>query len=239
LLEQILDSHPQVFGVGEHRLLGELMDEIIAGEHGLEKFSKMQPEKIKNIGKLYVEQLRKLAPKNTRFITNKMLSNYYYVGFIRTILPKAKIIHTMRNPIDSCFSCFGRMFVETMNFTYSLKEVGEYYRRYMQLMEHWHTVVPSEYLLDVSYENLVKNFEVETKRVLDFIGLPWSDKCLSFHENTRRVETASIGQVHKPLYQSSAHRGNRFLPYLGELQGIVSDHYDQYNDKVNQWCRIN
>jgi tetratricopeptide (TPR) repeat protein len=244
LLEQILDSHPQVHGIGEHKLLGTIMNEYIVGEEGFKNFSSKTQEEISHIGKEYVDQLRTFAKQNKTFlnksksnqvfIANKMLSNFFYIGFIRTILPNAKIIHTMRNPMDSCFSCFGRFFEKTMNFTYSLKEIGEYYVRYIQLMEHWHKVVPNTYLLDVSYENLVTNFESEARRILEFLELPWDDNCLSFHKNKRLVETASIAQVQKPLYQSSANRTTRFLPYLGELKNIVGE---DYNQKVKLWCQ--
>jgi hypothetical protein len=139
----------------------------------------------------------------------------------------------MRHPLDSCFSCFGKFFKEPMNFSYNFKELGEYYVRYMQLMEHWHTVIPKQNLLDVSYERLVTNFEVETRRILDFIGLPWDEKCLSFHENDRRVKTASIAQIQKPLYQSSVNRAAHFSPYLSELKMIVGDDYDQI---IKKWC---
>lgn len=232
LLEQILASHPEVYGAGEQKILGEVTDQFL-GEHTLERFKQATADDLYAMGKMYVTELRRFSPQNAVFITDKMPANFFYIGIIKAILPHAKIIHTMRHPMDSCFSCFGKFFKDSMNFTYNLTELGNYYARYISLMEYWHTVIPNENLLDVSYEKLVNNIEVEAKRILDFIGLPWDDKCLSFHENTRRARTASVAQIQKPLYQSSVNRSTHFLPYLHELQSIVGHDYDK---QVQQWC---
>lgn len=231
LLEQILASHPEVYGAGEQKILGTVISQSL-GEYTLEHFAYMSAEELSAIGETYIKQLRALSSRNSRYITDKMPANFFYIGIIKAILPNAKIIHTMRNPSDSCFSCFGKFFKDSMNFAYTLKELGDYYARYMDLMNYWHEVIPSQNLLDVSYEKLVTNFESEAKRILNFIGLPWDERCLSFHENTRRAKTASIAQIQKPLYQSSVNRSLNFSPYLTELTAIVGSDYDE---KVEKW----
>jgi tetratricopeptide (TPR) repeat protein len=232
LLEQVLDSHPQIYGAGEQKLLGEITNQFL-GEKGLTYFSKMTSDELKQLGQAYIKALRALAPKDTLLITDKMPANFFYIGVIKAILPNAKIIHSMRNPLDSCFSCYGKFFKDAINFSYNLKELADYYARYMRLMEHWHHVIPKQNLLDVSYERFVAGFESETKRILDFIGVAWDEQCLSFHKNSRRVKTASIAQIQKPLYQSSVHRASHFSPYLSELKMIVGDGYDEC---VKKWC---
>lgn len=132
-----------------------------------------------------------------------MPANFFYLGLIHLALPNAKIIHAMRDPMDSCFLCYSRLFNDTMEFTYDLNSLGNYYRRYITLMQHWRTVLPENSFLDLSYEELVANTEVQARRVIEFIGLPWDDKCLEFYKNERVVKTASVAQVRKPIYKSS------------------------------------
>lgn len=235
LIEQILDCHPHVLGGGEQLLLGETIDEFL-GDETFDKFIGLSPDQLISVGDKYLKKLRKLAPRNTSFVVDKMPANFFYLGAIRSMLPGAKIIHSMRNPLDSCFSCFGKLFKDEMNFTYSLKELGEYYTRYADLMGYWHEVLPANFILDVSYEMLVDNFEEEIRRILDFVGLPWSDQCLAFHENKRRSKTASVAQIQKPLYNTSVGRGVHYGVYLNDIKLLVGN---KYNEQVDKWCLKN
>ena len=142
--------------------------------------------------------------------------NFFYVGLIRLILPDARIIHTLRDPVDTCVSCFSRLFTD-LPFSYDLAELGRYYRGYHELMAHWRSVLPAGAMLDVSYEDVVDNLEQQARRLIDFCGLPWDDRCLSFHETNRPIATSSNVQVRQPLYRSSLERWRRYEAYLQPL----------------------
>ena len=225
LLEQILSSHPAVHGAGE---LVDLNEVIIsaAGATGMRFPDFVQGLAAGDFGRLgeaYTQRVWQLAPQAER-ITDKMPANFFYLGMIRLMLPNAKIIHAMRDPMDSCFSCYSRLFNDTMEFAYDLGTLGRYYVRYMKLMRHWHAVLPAGTILDLSYEELVADTEAQARRVLEFVGLPWDDNCLEFHRNQRHVKTASVAQVRKPIYQTSVARWQRFTTHLTPLLEIVQDY---------------
>ena len=127
----------------------------------------------------YLDTLRKIAPEGER-VTDKMPSNYYFVGLIHLAMPNAKIIHTVRDPVDTCISCFSKLFTAEQNHTYDLGELGRYYRRYERLMAHWRRVLPAGRILDVRYEDVVADIEGAARRILAHCGLPWDERCLVF-----------------------------------------------------------
>ena len=141
---------------------------------------------LRRLGQAYLASLPPLPDGKTR-ITDKMPSNFFYVGLIRLILPNARIIHTVRDPVDTCVSCFSRLFRHGQAFSYDLAELGRYYRGYHELMAHWRSVLPAGAMLDVSYEDVVDNLEEQARRLIDYCGLPWDDRCLSFHETSRPI----------------------------------------------------
>ena len=159
LVEQILASHPQVFGGGELKLLGKALASISANEDGTSAFpptaSSMSGEHFRNLGARYLAELKQLAPGAIR-ITDKMPANFLYAGLIHLALPNAAIIHTIRDPIDTCISCFSKLFDEPQLHTYDLSELGRYYRSYRALMAHWRHVLPPHRILDVHYEEVVR-----------------------------------------------------------------------------------
>jgi tetratricopeptide (TPR) repeat protein len=219
LIEQILASHSAVFGAGER---GDFKCCLHAGraEKGREAdfpdaITEYGPETWRRLGEAYVDGLRALAPRSPR-ITDKMPVNFLYVGFIHLALPEAKIVHCVRDPLDTCLSCFKADFVSPQHFAYDLAELGLYYRDYRRLMDHWHAVLPGR-ILDVGYEVMVANQERETRRLLDHCGLGWEDACLSFHATERPVLTASSAQVRKPMYRDSIDRWRRYERHLGPL----------------------
>ena len=132
----------------------------------------------------YVAEVRKLAAGRER-VTDKMPSNYYFAGLIQLALPNAKIIHTVRDPVDTCISCFSKLFSAEQNHTYDLGELGRYYKRYEQLMAHWHRVLPGGSILDVRYEDVVADLETQARRIIAYCGLSWDHNCLSFHKTDR------------------------------------------------------
>lgn len=222
LLEQILASHPAVHGAGELPDLNQVIMEAPArvGRRFPDFVPDLRPEDYRRLGDAYVERVWRLAP-GTRYITDKMPANFFYIGVIRLMLPKAKIIHAMRDPMDSCFSNYARLFNDTMEFAYDLGTLGRYYVRYIKLMRHWHAVLPAGSLLDLRYEDLVADPEGQTRRLLDYLGLPWDDNCLAFHRNRRQVKTASVAQVRQPIYKTSVARWRHFETHLQPLRTIV------------------
>ena len=226
LLEQILCSHPSVHGAGELIELSQAMTQATGAGSG-QPFSAgvaaLSQADVKRLGDDYLKQVWKLSPESV-FITDKMPANFFYLGLIHLALPHARIIHAMRDPMDSCFSCYSRLFNDTMEFAYDQGTLGRYYARYMTLMRHWHKVLPAGAILDLPYEDMVADTETQARRVLAFAGLPWDANCLRFHENTRLVKTASVAQVRKPIYKSSVARWKHFAPHLRPLYQLVKDY---------------
>jgi hypothetical protein len=150
-------------------------------------------------------------------VTDKMPSNYYFAGLIHLALPNAKIIHTVRDALDTCVSCFSILFSVAQNHTYDLGELGRYYKRYERLMAYWRTVLPASRILDVSYEAVVADLEGQARRIIAHCGLPWDDRCLVFHKTDRPVRTASAIQVRQPIYKTAVGRWRVYEQYLGPL----------------------
>jgi tetratricopeptide (TPR) repeat protein len=213
LVEQILASHKEVFGAGEVETLGDAVKHHVTRSQN-SSFPEAVPdwtdEQLHDIGTRYLRQLKQLVPESDRNepitrITDKMLSNFRYLGLIHLTLPNARIIHTCRDPIDTCLSCFSLQF-DKLNFTYDLGELGRRYRGYARLMRHWHTVLPPGAILDVRYEDVVNDLEAAARQIVAHCGLVWDDACLRFYETTRPVRTASVIQVRQPIYRTSMTR---------------------------------
>jgi len=149
-------------------------------------------------------------------VTDKMPGNYVYVGMIRLMFPQARIIHCMRDPVDTCVSIFKQFFGGTHNYAYDLSELGQYYCLYRGLMAHWNRVLPG-YIYNLSYESLVADQENETRQLLAYCGLPWDAACLSFYDSERSVKTASLSQVRRPMYKGSIQKWRRYEQHLGPL----------------------
>jgi tetratricopeptide (TPR) repeat protein len=220
LVEQIIASHPSVHGAGELRNLND----VVLSVHGPDGNTLPYPEfmpalnasALKLIGERYVASVRGLGAGER--VTDKMPSNYYFTGLIHLALPNAKIIHTIRNPVDTCISCFSKLFSAEQNHTYDLGELGRYYKRYEVLMAHWRRVLPAGSFLDVRYEDVVADVERETRRILAYCGLPWDDRCLSFHKTNRPVRTASATQVRRPIYRSAI---GRWRVYEDQIEPLL------------------
>ena len=146
-----------------------------------------------------------------------------YAGLIHLALPNALIIHTIRDPVDTCLSCFSKLFAEEQNHTYDFAELGRYYRHYQALMAHWHRVLPPGRILDVRYEDVVADLEGQARRIIAHCGLNWDPRCLAFHQTERPVLTASVVQVRQPIYSRAVGRWraheNALRPLLAELSG--------------------
>lgn len=220
LIEQIISNHSAVFGAGELRDLCDTVAEqwkIGPGLSYIDRLKAASEEELVTIGESYLRKIRKLNTTALR-ITDKMPGNYFYTGLIHKIFPNARIIHSIRDPRDTCFSNYSRLFQHTMPFAYDLQELGRYYRRYEELMRHWKRVLPKNAILDVRYEDVVADLEGQTRRLLDYCGLSWEARCLAFHENIRTVKTASIAQVREPIYKSSIARWEHYREHLEPLR---------------------
>ena len=227
LLEQVLASHPQVHGAGElkdfhaalraHPKVGDMAD-------APRWVPTLTDADYRAIAADYLTRLRTHHPSAAR-ITDKMPGNYHYLGFILRALPGARIIHSMRDPMDSCWSNYTRLFNDTMEFAYDLGELARYYNRYIAFMRHWQAVAPPGRILHLPYERMVADTETEARRVIAHIGLPWDDACLRFHENRRQVRTASVAQVREPIYRTSVGRAAAYGDGLAPLRAIVGEDY--------------
>ncbi len=216
LVEQMLASHPRVFGAGERTWFGNLIGEMVPDYP-----SAVPLDRAEELGRRYCERLRALAPGAAR-ITDKLPANFRHLGLIHLALPSARIIHIRRDARDTCFSCYSKLFRSGLNFAYELGELGRYYRAYEALMAHWRDVLPTECLLEIQYETLVADFEHEAKRIVAFCGLEWNAACLHFYENKRAVRTLSEFQVRKPLFSDSIGRWRPYQPWLGPLLDALS-----------------
>jgi len=220
LIEQILASHPQVFGGGELTSFPDAVQKIQTnfGSSVIfpELVSGMTDEDYRDLGARYLAELERLAPAAIR-ITDKMPGNFMFAGLIHLALPNAIIIHTLRDPVDTCLSCFSKLFAEGQNHTYDLAELGQYYRHYQALMMHWHRVLPPGRILDVRYEDVVADLEGQVRRIIAHCGLAWDPRCLAFHQTKRPVLTASGAQVRQPIYNTAIGRWRVYESFLGPL----------------------
>jgi tetratricopeptide (TPR) repeat protein len=204
LVEQILASHPLVFGANEL----DVLDRVIAGRFGpeaagLDALPGLPGADLAELGRRYVAEVRPLAPQ-ARHIVDKMPANFRHAGLIHLILPRARIIHVRRDPVDTCLSCFSKLFTgQSLPQTYDLDELARYTLAYRAVMAHWREVLPREVLLEVDYEAVVDDLPGQARRLLDHCGLPWDDACLAFHRTARPVRTASAAQVRRPLYRDA------------------------------------
>ncbi len=219
LVEQILASHPQVYGAGELLYLKQVILRACGGSPGysfLKNIEKLKQDDFANLGNEYVAEIRNHSA-SANYITDKLPHNFFYLGMIKIILPHAKIIHCQRDSLDNCLSIYKNYFSDCQRYAYDLVELGEYFRFYQKLMEHWHRVLPTGSIYDIQYEAVVANQEQQTKALLRHCDLAWDERCLSFHKTNREVKTASAAQVRQPVYQRSIHLWKRYEKHLEPL----------------------
>jgi len=233
LVEQILSSHSLVEGTMElpdmiavtKDLYRTLANKKTSTYYpALEQISEAQ---CRAYGQRYIENTRIHRKQNTPFFIDKMPNNYAHVALIQLLLPKAKIIDARRHPMACCFSNFKQHFARGQNFSYSLEDMGGYYRDYVELMAHFDAVLPGR-IHRVHYENMVADTETEVRRLLEYCGLPFEQGCLRFFENDRPVRTASSEQVRQPIYKDGVDQWRNFEPWLQPLKtalGPVLEHY--------------
>lgn len=222
LMEQIIASHPEVYGAGELMDFLSVTQEFCQRAERFDSASvaewvkQLGPVQLQEWGTHYLQRAGKRAGQARRF-TDKLPMNFKLLGLIHLVFPNARIIHMKRDPLDTCWSCYTQLFAAAHPFSFDLSEMGRYYRAYEDLMAHWRRVLPTGAMLEVQYEELVSNQEEISRQVLNFCGLDWSDACLQFHKTERVVRTASQYQVKQPMNKTSVLRSRRYEPWLGEL----------------------
>ena len=225
LVEQILSSHPEVFGAGEVKVLNRSLAILRDRFPSIPKYPSMmaalEPDHYRQIAENYLTEMRSKANGAAR-ITDKLLTNFFFVGLIQLLYPNAKIIHTRRNPVDTCLSAYTKLFKDDMPHSYDFAELGRYYRKYEEVMRHWDKVLPPGVMMTIQYEEVTEDLEANARAIVDHVGLKWDKACLSFHKSTRAVKTASVAQVRRPIYKTSVERWRRYgdglAPLLEALQ---------------------
>jgi len=231
LLEQILASHPQVEGtmelpdmVGLARDLGERKTRAQVSKYP-EVLATLTPDELRALGGQYLAQTRVQRKTDAPFFIDKMPNNFLHVGLIHLVLPRARIIDARRHPLGCCFSGFKQHFARGQHFSYSLEDIGRYYRNYVDLMSHFDTVLPGR-VYRVLYERMIEDPEGEVRRLLDYCGLPFDERCMRFYENERAVRTASAEQVRQPLYRDGVDHWRHYEPWLGPLKDALGSVLD-------------
>lgn len=226
LVEQILASHPRVHGAGELNELSDLAYRYIPNvlnrkEPYPQCAALMTPEQIAACTQKYLARIQRLSRDADR-ITDKMPQNFLHLGLIAQLFPGARIIHCLRDPLDTALSIYFQRFIERHSYAFDLENIGHYHIQYQRLMRHWKEVIDMP-LLDVGYQELVSDFENTCRRMVAFLGLEWDDRCLQFHRSERRVATASHDQVRNPVYSSSLQRWKHYEQHLGPLIRVLRE----------------
>lgn len=224
LAEQIIASHSLVTAAGER---GELTD-IVRAIGSVPQTPPMiidpdvvTQQKLSRHGRAYLTMLRKISEGTPR-VTDKMPTNFLYLGLIQVMLPGARIVHCVRDPRDTCLSCYFQTFSDALAFTNDLSDLGVFYRGYARLMEHWKQVLDIP-IFDLVYADLVNDLTGVSRRLINFLGLEWEDQCETFWLNRALATTASLDQIRRPIYTSSVGRWKNYEAHLGPLEGSLGD----------------
>jgi tetratricopeptide (TPR) repeat protein len=225
LLASILSNHPAIATAGElpdlldaATRLGGSLKERVPYPHAARH---MTADAAARIIRQYEKRLLRDVQGRPAYVIDKHILNFWHLGFVSMLFPRATIIHCTRAPLDTCLSNYFQRFPPAYNFSFDLPNLGHYYREYARLMEHWRTI-PQLKLMDASYEDMIRNTEKIARQVIDFLGLDWDERCLSPHTNPAPVETAAEWQVRQPIYDHSIARWRHYEKYLGPLKEILA-----------------
>lgn len=220
LVEQILASHPQVFGAGELSDMSRISARMVAmldPKAGFPRcIHKLTESYANTLAQDYLRVINAKSADAAR-VTDKMPHNFLYLGLIALLFPKARVIHCMRNPLDTCLSIYFQYFSASHTYSYDLAHIGSHYREYERLMAHWRQVLDIS-MLEVRYEDVVTHPDEMIRKLVDFSGLEWDPVCLRFYESKRLVSTASYDQVRQPLHPKSINRWKHYEQFLGPLK---------------------
>ena len=225
LCEQILASHPQVFGAGELTDIREITRTLAGGPGNEDAYPEctagLSGDELSAIAEKHLAALRERGGGSIR-VTDKMPYNFLRLGLIAQLFPKARVIHCIRDPLDTCLSCFFQNFQHGNFHTYDLGHLGAYYVHYLRLMAHWSEALDIS-VMELRYEDLVADVETVSRTLVDFVGLKWDSRCLRFYESKRVVRTASYDQVRQPIYSRSVGRWRRYERHLGPLREALGE----------------
>jgi tetratricopeptide (TPR) repeat protein len=233
LVEQILSSHSQVEGTMELPDITAIVQSLTRPRERGEVarypdvVAPLDPDELRALGERYLAQTRIQRKRGAPFFIDKMPNNWAYVGLIALILPNAKIVDARRHPMSCCYSGFKQHFARGQHFSYSLEDLGRYYRDYVALMAHFDAVLPGR-VHRVVYERMVEDTEAEVRRLLAYCGLEFEDACLRFYENERAVRTASSEQVRQPIFRDAVEHWRHYEPWLGPLAGALGPVLESY-----------
>ena len=216
LVEQIISCHSNVQGAGELDLLRRLGHSLACGQE------KIESKNLLNLRSSYLAELKNISCEKP-FVTDKMPTNFLYIGLILTALPEAKIIHVKRDPKATCWSNFKHYFSgKGLKYSYDINDTIHFFNLYKDLLQYWNKKY-RERIYSLNYEKLTIEQELETKKLIEYIGLDWEDACLSPHKNTRNVQTASVKQVRNRVYTGSSKAWQRYALYLNNIFDNISD----------------
>jgi hypothetical protein len=234
LLEQIIASHPRASGVGEIKAADAVVDGLKLGRTVISiKADAQEHEKsMVKRGCDYVDKVVSLAANNALLIVDKRPGNFAWVGLLDAAIPGSRFIHARRHPVNTCLSMYRLFFGAEIPYSYDLRDLGRAYRMYHELMTFWSSLIPSDRLLHVRYEDIVADQEGHMRRMLAFLELPWDEACGRFFENQRVVRTASAIQVRRPIYQTPVERWRRYARYLTPLLDELGDLVEEYEREL-------
>lgn len=225
LVEQILACHPRIHGAGELLHWNRIVEQVATtlGQAGTYPacLERLDAGTAQAIAQAHLQKLQELSGGRERVI-DKAPFNFFHIGLIAVLFPRARIIHCRRDPRDTCLSCFFQNFAEPFPFTLDLEHLGQYYREYQRLMEHWAKVLPTP-MFELSYEELTRDQETLSRRLIEFCGLPWDERVLRFYDNDRVVRTFSTLQVRQPMYRSSVGRWQHYERHLQPLLAALGE----------------
>jgi hypothetical protein len=232
LVEQILATHPKVYGSGELSYMNAVVAELnrsspmqrdpiqrLEGElRSVVDLSVVHRASVDKVTRDYIQRTASRAG-SAAVVTDKFALNYFHLGLISLMFPKAKVLHCSRHPFDTCLSCYFQSWTGSYHFSHDLRNLALFYKDYQRLMAHWRSVLDLP-ILDVVYEKVVEDQEGQTRRMLEFLGLPWDERCLRFYETDRSAQLVNQEQVRKPMYRSALARYRNYQKHTGALAEV-------------------
>jgi tetratricopeptide (TPR) repeat protein len=216
LIEQIMASHPAIFGAGEltfwTQALARHRSAVYAGKLDETFIRQLAEDCLHNLSNFSADALR---------VVDKMPVNFSMLGLIHAVFPNARILHVQRNPVDTCLSIYFQNFGPSYTYANDLENLAHYYREYHRLIAHWRATLPAEIFMDVPYEALIDDQQNWSRKIIEFMGLEWDDRCLDFHKTERKVATSSKWQVRQKIYTSSKERWRNYEQFVGPLRGLL------------------
>jgi len=225
LIEQIISSHPNVFGAGELNYIKQVAHEKYIEVNKRQKYpdKALRLTNIKRDAEIYLNKINKLTiDKSITRITDKMPANFIYLGYILSMFPKSRIIHLKRHPVDTCLSIYFQNFNSEHQYSFDLKNLTFWYRKYYDLMEYWKNLYGDK-ILSINYNDIIDNTESTSKLIIEYCGLEWDKNCLEHHKKEGVINTFSQWQARQPIYSTSKERWRNYQEYFPELAEDLKD----------------